>query len=129
MASRGRNTATASRVGFGRWCAGAGVVTVLLTVALLGRVGGATTVRTFSDLAECAVALAAAGSCAARAAGAAGRHRWFWALLAGAALSWAAGQACWTWYEVVRGAAVPFPSAADVGFAGMPVLTVAALLA
>jgi len=43
-------------------------------------------------------------------------------------LSWGAGQMCWTWYESIRGDEVPFPSFADIGYLGMPALTVAGLL-
>ena len=38
-----------------------------------------------------------------------------------AAASWDAGQAVWSWYELVAGLDTPFPSVADVGFLGFPV--------
>ena len=49
-----------------------------------------------------------------------------WVLLSAACASWCAGQAYWTW--AARGAAVPFPSAADVGFLGFSLLALLALL-
>ncbi len=52
----------------------------------------------------------------------------FWWLLGSAALSWSAGQTVWTYYESLRGQAVPFPSLADVGYLGLPLLAAAALL-
>ena len=44
------------------------------------------------------------------------------------ALSWASGQAAWTWYETVLGRDVPFPSLADVGYLAAPPLAAAALI-
>ncbi len=43
--------------------------------------------------------------------------------------SWAAGQAVWTYYEVVDGTEVPFPSLADVGFLLFPVAAAIGLVA
>ena len=45
-----------------------------------------------------------------------------WRFVGAGAASWALGQAVWTWDEVVLGMAVPFPSLADVGYLGFPVL-------
>ena len=45
-----------------------------------------------------------------------GREGRAWAVLGISALLWAAGQAVWSWYEVIQGVSVPFPSAADAGF-------------
>jgi diguanylate cyclase (GGDEF)-like protein len=53
------------------------------------------------------------------------RLRRGWALLGAGALSWAAGQAVWTWYENVAGVEVPFPSLADAGYLALVPLTVA----
>lgn len=57
-----------------------------------------------------------------------GRATAWWLLSAGVG-SWAAGQAIWTWHEVVLGREVPFPSAADAGFLAFPLLATAGLLA
>ncbi len=43
--------------------------------------------------------------------------------------AWAAGQLVWTWYEVVDGTEVPFPSLADVGFLLFPLGAAAGLVA
>ena len=51
-----------------------------------------------------------------------------WRLLGASALSWASGQAAWTWYESVLGREVPFPSLADVGYLVAVPLAAAALL-
>src|SRR5207244_12472407 len=55
-----------------------------------------------------------AGAWAARRSS--GHTRLAWSLMAISAAAWAAGEAVWSWYEVGRGIAVPFPSVADVGF-------------
>ncbi|HEX4977541.1 MAG TPA: GGDEF domain-containing protein [Nocardioides sp.] len=55
------------------------------------------------------------------------RTAW-WGLGAGVA-SWAAGQLVWTWYEVVDGTEVPFPSLADVGFLLFPLGAAVGLVA
>jgi diguanylate cyclase (GGDEF)-like protein/PAS domain S-box-containing protein len=51
-----------------------------------------------------------------------------WKLMGASALSWASGQAAWTWYETVLGREVPFPSLADVGYLAAPPLAAAALI-
>ncbi len=43
--------------------------------------------------------------------------------------AWASGQLVWTWYEVVDGTEVPFPSLADVGFLLFPLGAAAGLVA
>jgi len=56
------------------------------------------------------------------------RARAGWSLLAAACLSWAAGEAVWSYYDLGRGIAVPFPSLADVGFLAAVPLTIIGLL-
>ena len=51
-----------------------------------------------------------------------------WLLLGTGVGCWAAGQAVWSFYEVVLGREVPFPSWADVGFLLFPVVASAGLL-
>src|SRR5207237_2170617 len=46
----------------------------------------------------------------------AGRTRMAWALLAASALVWAGGEAAWSYFELVLGQQVPFPSLADAGY-------------
>lgn len=82
------------------------------------------------DLGELAAAAAAAAACGWRAHH--GREvfsrRLAWALMALGCASWAAGQAVWSWYEVVADVPAPFPSLADLGFLGFPLPAAAALL-
>jgi diguanylate cyclase (GGDEF)-like protein len=63
---------------------------------------------------------AAGGVLAARAA--TGRRRWGWGAMAAASASWALGQAVWTVLEDVLAVTTPFPSLADVGYLGFPLL-------
>jgi diguanylate cyclase (GGDEF)-like protein len=50
-----------------------------------------------------------------------GQRRAAWQWLSVGTGCWALGQVVWTFYEVVLGREVPFPSAADVGFLAFPV--------
>jgi hypothetical protein len=49
-------------------------------------------------------------------------------LLGASSFAWAAGEAVWAYYDLIRGVSVPFPSLADVGFLGAVPLAVAGLL-
>jgi diguanylate cyclase len=88
--------------------------------------GGATVSCRVDDIGEFATAAAAAVACglAARRLPAA---RLGWALLSASCAAWAAGEAVWSYYELVRGIEVPFPSLADIGFLAAAPLTMAGL--
>ncbi len=87
-------------------------------------------VRTLSDFAVTLVsnggqllaALLASGGCAIAARRSVGPRRRAWLWLSAGTGSWAAGQAVWSFYEVVAGQEVPFPSLADVGFLAFPLV-------
>jgi diguanylate cyclase len=81
-----------------------------------------------SDGGQLAAAVVSALACARAASRSRARQRRTWLLLAAGTGSWAAGQTVWSYYEVVLGEAVPFPSSADVGFVAFPLLTAAGLL-
>jgi PAS domain S-box-containing protein len=68
------------------------------------------------DIGEGVAALFAAASCLFAAGRNRGRNRAAWTFFGVSALAWAAGEAIWTWNEVVRHQALPFPSIADAGF-------------
>jgi diguanylate cyclase (GGDEF)-like protein len=90
-------------------------------------IGGPAATQLFTNLAQTTTSLYAALACLWTAArpGADSRERRGWALLGAGALSWAAGQAIWTWNENVDGIEVPFPSWADAGYLALVPLTVA----
>jgi len=104
-----------------------GVISCGLLLLTLGVYLSGSVHPTFSDLALIAVGLTGAVNCALAACSATGRLRVAWAGLAGACLSWTAGEAVWTWYEFVLQRPAPFPGWSDVGFLGFPVGAVIAL--
>ena len=102
-----------------------GTCAVLLGAAFLGvlRLPGLTdfAITLISNGVQLAAATGAALGCALAARRTEGHRRLAWAWLAVGTGSWAAGQAVWSYYEVVLAQEVPFPSLADVGFLGFPV--------
>ena len=76
------------------------------------------------QLGAAAVAAAACGFTARRSR----TRRQAWGFLSLGTGGWAAGQAVWTYYEVVLGTEVPFPSLADVGFTLFPLASGVGLL-
>ncbi len=104
----------------------AGVVGAAL---ICTRIGGAQVTEVASNLATLLAALFAGASCARRGARRSRAERRGWWLLAAASLSWAGGQAMWTWYEVVLRLPAPFPSLADLGFLAMVPLALAGMTA
>ena len=107
-------------------CAVAALTALVLLWVLATYVTGHVN-RTISDLGESAVAMLAAVNCSLAAWSSSGRLRVAWAGLARATLSWAVGQAVWSWYELVLHSATPFPGLPDVGFLGFPLGAVIAL--
>jgi PAS domain S-box-containing protein len=80
------------------------------------------------DFAWTLAALAAAYQCFATANRFQGRERFAWLCFAGASLIWFLGQAYWDYLELWLKQQTPFPTAADLGYLGFPVLAVAGLL-
>ncbi|HEY5182186.1 MAG TPA: GGDEF and EAL domain-containing protein [Dermatophilaceae bacterium] len=104
-----------------------GVVTGLLLLIALGSYLTGDVSLTFADLGVSAAALLAAVNCALAARSASGRLRVAWAGLAGATLSWAVGEAIWSWYELILHQPGPFPGLADLGYLGFPLGAVIAV--
>jgi hypothetical protein len=80
------------------------------------------------DFAWTLAALVAAYQCTATANRFQGRERFAWLCFAGASLIWFLGQAYWDYLELWLKQQTPFPTAADLGYLGFPVLAVAGLL-
>ena len=80
------------------------------------------------DLAQLLAASASACCCAVAARRSTRRTRAAWVLLTAATASWAAGQAVWSYQELVAGQQVLFPTPADAGFVLFPVLAAVGLL-
>ncbi|MDQ6856527.1 MAG: EAL domain-containing protein [Candidatus Dormibacteraeota bacterium] len=70
------------------------------------------------DLAEVVAPMLAAAACAVAGRRHAGRARIGWYLVGASAATWGAGQAAWSWLELVAHQDNPFPSLADVGHLG-----------
>jgi hypothetical protein len=92
------------------------VVAAVWIATLTSDVGGVGGPRALSDFGLMFAALGAGVACFIRARGQQRREQLFWRLIGAFALSWGIGQTAWTWYEVVQGREVPFPSLADVGY-------------
>src|SRR4051794_2720038 len=72
-----------------------------------------------TDFGQVVAATVAALGCAAAGRRTGGHRKQAWQWLALGTASWATGQTVWTYYEVLLGRSVPFPSLADVGFLGL----------
>jgi len=103
-------------------------VTIVWVVLLLSRSGDPADAQLVSNFGLVLSPLAAGAAAFYRSGRSAPPIRPFWRLTGAAAVSWGCGQAAWTWYESILGREVPFPSVADVGYLGMPILAAAALL-
>ena len=104
------------------------LVTLAWVVLLLSSTAEPRQAQLVSNVGLVASALAAGVAAIRRSRLGEGAMRRFWFLIGAAAGSWGCGQAVWTWYESILGREVPFPSPADIGYLGMPVLATAALL-
>jgi diguanylate cyclase (GGDEF)-like protein len=93
------------------------VFTGIFVACLVVQPGGAIAVAWVDDLGEL-VAAAIAGIVCLVVSSRDPRARRVWLLMGASALSWAAGEAVYSWYELIRGIETPFPSFADVGFLG-----------
>jgi hypothetical protein len=105
----------------------AGLVTLLFLFWIVLRIDGARVTDAVDDIGELIAALWAALMC-----GVAARRvsvgRTSWLLLAASSFAWAVGEALWSYYDLVQGVQVPFPSWADAGFLAAIPLACAGLL-
>src|ERR1700690_4584161 len=109
------------------WLVAAAVALAAFCVELQTRWGGVRTTNVVDDLAELAAAVAAAVAGAWRARHCRHRLRVSWGLIAAGCACWAAGQAIWSYYELLAHRQTPFPSLADAGFLAFPVLALMGL--
>jgi len=106
----------AGRSGARYFFLGLGVVTAAYLGILIVSPGGHDLTIKISDIVMTVAASIASLSCALTGRRHAGGMRAFWWLLATACAAWATGEGIWSWYEVIRGVEVPYPSWADVGY-------------
>jgi PAS domain S-box-containing protein len=102
---------------------------IAFTISIVFRLGGDTVTVAVDDIGEGVAAGIAAVCCGLAARRSAGRLRVAWVLLGTSAGSWCLGEALWSLYEVGFGNALPYPSAADIGFVAAIPLSVAGILA
>lgn len=102
-------------------------VTVGIYAALLFALDGFSR-EAASDLGLVALPLFAFGTCAWRASKSSAPYRLGWLLIALSTLSWAIGEAIWSYYELALRIEVPFPSLADLGYLAAVPLAGAGLL-
>src|SRR2546430_15393294 len=90
--------------------------------------GGETTTQWFDDIGEFVLAFIAAGASVFAALRHHGRTRIAWTLMAVSAFSWGAGEVAWSYYELLGGQQMPFPSFADLGYLMAVPLAIAGVL-
>ena len=90
--------------------------------------GGVVTTQRFDDIGEFVIAFLAAAACAYTAVRHQGRTRVAWALMALSAFAWGAGEVAWSYFELLKGQQVPFPSLADLGYLTAMPFAIAAVL-
>ena len=78
--------------------------------------GGVRATQRFDDTGEFVIAFIAAGAGAYAAFRHRHRNRIGWALIGVSAFCWGLGEVAWSYYELLLGRQVPFPSLADVGY-------------
>ncbi len=79
------------------------------------------------DLAELIAPMIAAAACVVAGRRHAGRVRLGWYLIGASAATWGAGQAVWSYMELIAHQDNPFPSLADIGYIGAAPLLLAGL--
>lgn len=109
------------------WALLFGLVTVAFLVWMIAAIGGPRVTDAVDDVGEGVAALVATVACGVAALHVPSRQS-RWVLLGASSFAWAAGEAVWTYYDLVRDVPVPFPSLADVGFLSAVPLAVAGLL-
>jgi diguanylate cyclase (GGDEF)-like protein/PAS domain S-box-containing protein len=108
-------------------CAVAGLLTIGFGAALALRIEGLLVADAIRGFGEAAAALVAAVACMTAATLYSGRTRFAWVLLGTAALAWATGEGYWSYFDVVQGQQLPFPSLADAGHLALVPLAVAGI--
>ena len=115
-----------------RWFWAAVVFTVLSSSVFLIwmfiSIGGELLTGRVDEIGEGVAAIIGAGACFVVARRESGRLRWAWVFIGAGMVAWGAGEGVWCWYDIAEHVAVPFPSAADIGFlTEVPLLVVGVL--
>lgn len=126
-AAQGRERARHANRNFAVACGLVASLTLAFVAWIWFRIDGVHVSEAVDDFGECAAALIAAAAGGVAAWRNQGRSRLAWALLAGSALTWAGGEAVWSYVEIIRGQQVPFPSLADAGYLAAVPLAIAGI--
>ena len=108
--------------------AGATLVVGAFALFLLADAASEHTVLVVANLLETIAAVVAGLVCAAVAWWGHTGRRQGWFAMAVALVGWGAGQAYWSWSEIIAKAETPFPSLADVGFLIFPIAAAVAVV-
>ena len=107
----------------------AGVLAVVYVVWTQAELGGPEVTLAFSDIIIGVAAAAAGVACLAASRRQKGWPGRGWLLIGLGMLAWALGEVVWTYYEVIAGQEVPFPSLADALFLLMVPFTLVGMAA
>jgi diguanylate cyclase (GGDEF)-like protein/PAS domain S-box-containing protein len=93
----------------------AAILTAGFAAALALRIEGMVPADAIRGFGESAAAAIAAVACIVAAARHSGRTRYAWVLVGTGVLAWTAGEAYWSYFDVIQGRQLLLPSLADVG--------------
>jgi diguanylate cyclase (GGDEF)-like protein len=102
-------------------------ISAFAVIEFLVRVGSQPVVHYIADVGMLAATVGAVAAAIWRARRSSGRLRLSWFLFATAIGSWEFGASVWVYYQLTTGRQTPFPSVADIGYLGFPVLVLAGL--
>ena len=111
-----------------RFVIGVVVAVAVYVVLVRAHPGGSRGARWVDDLGQLVAAAVACLATARRSRQTETGAARSWTLLAAATGCWAIGEGAWSYYELLAGRQTPFPSVADAGFLGFPLLAVIGLL-
>ncbi|HSO94171.1 MAG TPA: EAL domain-containing protein, partial [Candidatus Dormibacteraeota bacterium] len=111
-------------IALGAWA----LVTLVVAAWLVFDWAGVKHTQQMDDIVEFVSAFAGAGACAYAAWRLSGRSRIAWTLIGASAFCWGAGEVVWSYYELLKGQQIPFPSFADLGYLGAVPLAIAGVL-
>ena|GEM_PF-857742 len=107
---------------------GGAVITLAAAAWIVFSWGGARRTEQVDDIGQFVSAFLGAAACLFAAFKQRGRGRVAWALIGASAFCWGAGEVVWSYYVLLRGEQVPFPSFADLGYLSAVPLAIAGVL-
>ena len=108
--------------------AASALFTLVIGAWLIFSWGGVKRTEQIDDISQFVIAFLAAAACAFAAWRLTGRRRLAWGLIGASAFCWGLGEVVWSYYELLKGQQVPFPSFADLGYLLAVPLAIAGVL-